>query len=133
MQIFIKSASYGNIITLDVASTDTIWNIKCKISTRAGVPSDAQRLIYSGKQLRDGHTLVDYCIGRESTVILVRRLCGGMYHGTSGRNGGYGPYSIWYDGESSDEEDQEKNEEKDDAKDKIEDKEENEDNNTSRT
>lgn len=78
-------ALVGITTTLVVNSSDTIDHLKCKFQENSGIPSEQQRLIFSGTQLEDGRTLSDYHIEIESTVQLVLRLRAGMLIETNGR------------------------------------------------
>ena len=68
-------------VILYISSLDphtTIEELKLEIMKINGIPPDAQRLLYAGKQLEDGRTISDYNIGLPggTTLYLVYRLRG---------------------------------------------------------
>lgn len=77
MQVFVKTIT-NRSITLNVESSTKISEVKELINNKEGIPVQEIRLLYSGKQLEDTHTLNDYNIQNESTLHMVLRLKGGM-------------------------------------------------------
>ena len=58
-------------MTIEVASTDSIKNVKMKIKNVKEIPSTELCLIFNGRQLKDDHTLSDYNIQEESALQIV--------------------------------------------------------------
>lgn len=77
MQIFAKSVT-GKTITLEVEPCETVDSVKDKIFDKESIPSDAQRLVFEGRQLHDDLTLADCNIMKESTLHVLLRLRGGI-------------------------------------------------------
>ena len=76
MFTYVKTLS-GKTVTLKVAHSDSIEDVKAKIQDREGIPADQQRLIFAGRQLGENHTLSYYSIPQEATLCMVLRLRGG--------------------------------------------------------
>lgn len=64
----------GEIITLEVVPTDTVYKVKALIMEKKGIPPDQQQLIFRGTQLEGDHDLNFYNIHDGSMLHL--QLCG---------------------------------------------------------
>ena len=55
--IFIETLTGKTITLAGLSDNTTVDQVKLRISAREGIPSDQQRLIYSGRQLEDGEAI----------------------------------------------------------------------------
>ena len=70
MQIFVNVPT-GKTITLEVEPGDSIDEVKMKIQDKEGYQPDKQTLFFEDQELEVGHTLADYNIQKESSLLLV--------------------------------------------------------------
>lgn len=73
MEIFVKML-IGKITKIGVEESDFIEDVKEKLYHLEGIPTDQQRLMFSGRELMDGNSLKDCNIQNKSTIFLVLRL-----------------------------------------------------------
>lgn len=73
--LFVKLLN-GTTISLRFNASDSVLELKDRLSPLANAAPEAMRIIFAGRQLEDGKVLSDYNIQMESTLHMVLRLCG---------------------------------------------------------
>lgn len=68
----------GEKVEVEVEETETVADLKKKLSKKQKIPADQQRIIYEGKLLQDNKTLAEYNIKNNSVIHMVLRLRGGQ-------------------------------------------------------
>jgi len=78
MQIFVKTQT-GTTITLDVAASNSILDVKAKIQNKTSIPLAEQILIYNLRELENRFSLAHYNIAKNATLRLRRRNLAGPW------------------------------------------------------
>jgi len=79
----------GQTIPVRVSADTTGSVLKALIHSAEHIPPDQQRLIFNACQIDDDTTLGSLGVEPDSIIRLVLRLRGGMFHLSSGRDGGF--------------------------------------------
>lgn len=80
----------GKTIKIYVHSDYTGYDVKLLVQHLEGVPPDQQRIFVNDREFSDDLTFADLNIIKSTSLYLVLKLRGGMYHRASGRDGGFG-------------------------------------------
>lgn len=71
INVNVKSSSDKKFV-IAIETTKTVLDLKNAIAEQTEVPAENQRLIYSGRVLKDPETLADYKIADGNTVHMVK-------------------------------------------------------------
>lgn len=71
INVNVKSSSDKKFV-ITIETTKTVLDLKNAIAEQTEVPAENQRLIYSGRVLKDPETLADYKIADGNTVHMVK-------------------------------------------------------------
>ena len=75
MEIFVKTLTYGEVLTIIVEPTTSIKELRSLISKKTKLPIVLQSLIHSCSSLTDDtKTVSDYGIKNYSTIYQMKRL-----------------------------------------------------------
>lgn len=86
-QYFIKTLT-GKTSTLELPKDALVYEMKAAFNLKEGTPMDQQRIIFEGREIEMEEKISNFA-KKESTFHCVLRLCGGMFHEVSGRDGQY--------------------------------------------
>lgn len=76
MRFFVKT-QYCKVIPFDEDLSLTVDRLKTKICIKEGIPVEQQRLVFSGKLMKDdAKSLADYGIRYEASIYLVLKMTG---------------------------------------------------------
>ena len=73
MQISVLKSWNKDVILLEVKTSDTIGNVKLKISDKLEIPTDDQVLLYEEKLLQDSHNILHYKIPEKAEPLELRK------------------------------------------------------------
>ena len=84
MQVFFKvlNGDDTSTQTLEVEPNTSIDEIKARVQEKTSIPTDKIVIMFSGKVVKDGKTLSDYNIQKESTLHVIIRNEKTSCHGT---------------------------------------------------
>lgn len=80
--LFIRSMG-GSTICIEIGKWEATKTLKQRIQEKTGIPPCKQLLLYAGKVIQEGRKLMEYGIGKDSTIFLSTRLCGGCLGSSS--------------------------------------------------
>lgn len=75
MKVFIQHVVGSRNFTVDVASDDTVKDLKSRIKKITGLSSSEQGLVFNRSWLEDDHKLSDYRVEQHNTILLVPHGC----------------------------------------------------------
>ncbi|KAJ3029817.1 hypothetical protein HDV00_009429 [Rhizophlyctis rosea] len=76
LTLTIKPLKGGQAFTLPVSRLEPIDDIKLRVAAKSGIPATQQRLVFGGKGLAEGKTLLDYGIGDGASIHLLKKAGG---------------------------------------------------------
>ena len=86
----------GEKLNITINPNDNVLDLKLMIQSIIGTSPDQMNLIFNRKQLKETTQITDTDIKDDVKILVVRKLRGGMFHSTSGRNGSYLPIRTCY-------------------------------------